>query len=189
MIITSTAIATSFLITLGGNELISDSIIKDSSNTYIEKSYINKSISFLDEKYEKLYTELYSYKELNDNWDGYGGRKPSDEIINTVKSFIDILKNNQINNPKIMVSGDGEIALFWKNNKNYIEISFDISEHLTFFYELNKKVYGEEDIKINGNIPSKLLFSFNYIKNQISTKNSDISLTNRDNKPYTTFLI
>jgi hypothetical protein len=53
---------------------------------------------------------------------------------------------------------------------------------------LDKKVYGEEDIKINGNIPSKLLFSFNYLKNQISTKNSDISLTNRDSKPYTTFL-
>jgi hypothetical protein len=123
MIITTTAIATSFLITLGGNELISDSIIKDTSNIHIEKSYISKSVSFLDEKYEKLYTELYSYKELNNNWDGYGGSRPSDAIINTAKSFLDILKNNQINNPKIMVAGDGEIAFSWKNNKNYIEIS------------------------------------------------------------------
>ena len=166
----ASAFVTTFLITMGGNCVASDSIIKDTQPNYSEED--KSTISKFHNAYQKIYTELYSYRELKNNWDGYGGVRPADGIIITTKNFIDILKSYNIINPKIMVSGAGEIGLFWKNKNSYIEVDFDGNEYFTYFYKIDNKIYGEDDISLNQNIPDRLLHVLKNLQNQSSTKNS-----------------
>jgi len=172
------ALATTFLITMGGNLVASDSIIRDTQPNYAEDD--KSTIIKLHNAYQKIYEELFSYKELQNNWDGYGGIRPADEIISTTKNFIDILKDSNIINPKIMVSSIGEIGLFWKNNNSYIEIDFDENGYFTYFYNLDNKIYGEDDIALSQNIPDKLLQVLKNLKNQNTTKNSSSLIDSLD---------
>jgi len=105
--------------------------------------------------YEEIIKELNSYKNLKDNWDGYGGIKPKDDIIETARNFIEILKNNNIGCPKIMVSGTGEIGIFWSSSTAYIEIDFDIKDKFTYFYNGNE-LFGEDDLKVERFLESKV---------------------------------
>jgi hypothetical protein len=180
-----TAVVTTFLIPMGNNSIINDSIINNTQPNY----YIDcNSDTKLNNEYSNLYTELFSYRELQDNWDGYKGVKPSDEIISTTERFIDILKCNKILKPKIMVSGNGEIGLFWKNQDKYIEIDFDEAEYLSFFYKMNGTVYGEDDVTIN-HIPEKLYNAFNSLITNSSTKSENASIiSNFDSTNPTIFL-
>jgi len=167
----SSVIATSaFLIATGANGMETDYIIKDTKEN-------NTSISKSNNPYQKIYTELDSYKELKNNWDGYGGVRPNDEIIITAQKFIDRLESLQIINPKIMVSGVGEIGLFWKNKNSYIEVDFDENEYFTYFYKINNEIYGEDDIALSQDIPDRLLHVLKNLQNQNSTKITS-SLTN-----------
>jgi len=168
----STAVVTTFLISMGDSGISYNSIINDTQSKYCTDCNFN---SQLDNEYSNLYIELFSYKELQNNWDGYEGIKPSDEIISTTKKFIDILKHNKILKPKIMVSGNGEIGLFWKNQDKYIEVDFDEAEYLSFFYKMNGIIYGEDDVTVN-RIPEKLHNAFNSLRTNSST-NPTIFLT------------
>lgn len=99
---------------------------------------------------------LNSYKLLENNWDGKGGVKPNNSIIQTTKNFIKILENNNIAEPKLMLSGDNEIALFWNNKSNYIEISITNSKNFSYFCKFSKGIYGEDKVDIKS-IPEKLM--------------------------------
>jgi len=168
----STAVVTTFLISMGDSGISYDSIINDTQSKYCTDCNFN---SQLDKEYSNLYTELFSYKELQNNWDGYEGIRPSDEIISTTKKFIDILKDNKVLKPKIMVSGSGEIGLFWKNQNRYIEVDFDEADCLSFFYKMDGVVYGEDDVTIN-HIPKKLHNAFNSLTSHSSTKSKNNSI-------------
>lgn len=168
MKLTSTLMA-SFLISTGNVNSQMPSIITDNTSYSYEKSNFT-----YEKEYSNVYTELESYKTLENNWDGYQGVKPTNELIHTVKDFLNILKSKKIINPNIMVSGLGEISLYWKDNNKYIEIDFDIEKHFSYFYKINKKIYGEDDIKIDY-FPEKLLDTLVYFKNSINTdKNKKI---------------
>lgn len=167
----TTSLITTFLIATSANCTASESYINNENVILLETNneQINFKKSSLNLEYEKLLQKLYSYKELPINWDGYNGVGPSIEIVATVKNFLNILKNNQIANPKIMVSCDGTIGLFWKSNHNYLEVDFDTANYLSFFYEFEKKVYGEDDLLIENRVPEKLLGAINMLHNKNST--------------------
>jgi len=101
-------------------------------------------------KYEKIYIKLETYKTLEDNWDGYGGKKPSNATINNVFLFLELLRNNKIIEPKIMLSGNNEIGIYWKDkNVYYLEINFENNGLYSYFYEIGKQLFGKEDLTIN----------------------------------------
>jgi hypothetical protein len=185
----TSSIVTGFLITISDNGIATDSIIQSNITPSIiqnVKSEIDISHSI---EYSKLYKELSTYSKLNDNWDGYNGIKPSDDIIETVRIFLEILKNHKIHHPRIMVSGSGEVALFWKKNKNYIEIDFDIKNKLSFFYELGTDIYGEDDVVIDGSIPKKLNYSLSNLIKVTSTNESNSLINNKIYNTSNSFLI
>jgi hypothetical protein len=185
----TSSIVTGFLITIGGNGMATDSIIQNNiTPSIIQNAKSENDISYSIE-YSKLYKELSTYSELNNNWDGYNGIKPSDDIIETVRIFLNILKNHKIHYPRIMVSGSGEVALFWKKNKNYIEIDFDIKNKLSFFYELGTDIYGEDDVVINGLIPKKLNYSLSDLFKVTSTNKSNSLINNKISNTSDSFLI
>lgn len=134
--------------------------------------------------YSKIEEELNSYSFLENNWDGYGAVKPSDNVIQTTRNFIKILKVHNTLKPKLMLSGDDEIALFWKNKRDYLEISIDNSSKLTYFYRLSGKVYGEDNLDIKL-IPKKFteaLESF-LIKLNTSSLTTEALTTEQIKKP------
>jgi len=169
---TSVLMSSCFLLSMGGNSIASEFIIQDSYPHSLAKKKVNHS-KFYNE-YQKIYTELLSYKKIQSNWDGYGGIRPNDKIIDTTKNFLTILEKNKIINPNIMVSGAGEIGLFWKKQNTYIEVDFDEENLFTFFYDIDNNLYGEEDIVWNENIPEKLINVLNNLQNKSSTQNSSL---------------
>lgn len=167
----STVIA-GFLITTGSTCSVASSII---ANEVVSATMHENRISQFDNEYEKIYKELESYKKLENNWDGYQGVRPSNELIKTSKEFLTILKNETIVNPSIMVSGKGEIALFWKNKDTYIEVNFDIENKYSYFFKMGTKIYGEDDIEVMV-IADKLMETLSYVENSTNsnwTKNFD----------------
>lgn len=84
-------------------------------------------------KYNELHKKLDSYKLLEDDWDGYGGLKPTYELIEVVRKFIFVLENESIKAPKLMLSSSNEIGLFWKRENYYFEMNFDNENNFSFF--------------------------------------------------------
>ena len=185
MDILSTCLQTSFLITMGGNGISPDSIIHNTQSKYCIEC---KDSNEFDKRYVSLYTELSSYRELQENWDGYGGIKPDDEMISTTRKFLNILKENQIAEPKIMLTGSGEIGLFWKNKNHYIEVDFDKNKYLSFFYEIDGKLHGEDDILIDDILPDKLNYVLHNLHRQNNIKQKEYLVPNIQSMSSTTFL-
>ena len=175
----TSSIVTGFLIAITDNGMSTNSILQNNVTPIIIQNVKSANDTSYNIEYSDLYKELSTYSDLNKNWDGYNGIRPSDDIIETVKVFLNILKNRKIHHPRIMVSGNGEIALFWKNNKNYIEIDFDLKNKLSFFYELDTDIYGEDDVVINGLIPQKLNYSLSNLF-KVTSSNKGYSLTNNE---------
>ena len=171
--ITTTLITSFLLIT----PMIDDNI-KDNSiiENKIELNFKNLTLKQKD-IYSDIFKELNSYKDLKPNWDGYNGKKPSDEIINTAKKFLEKLQNSQISSPEIMLSGSGEIAIYWENRDNYIEVNFDTQEQFSFFYKIDDEIYGEDDIKVD-NLPIRLKGALNYLERGVSSENDFFIIRN-----------
>lgn len=163
----TTTLITSFLLT---TPMINDSI-KDNSiiENKIQLSF-KEIIPKQKDSYNDIFKELNSYKDLKPNWDGYDGRKPSDDIVNTTKKFLEELKNNKISAPEIMISGIGQIAIYWKNRDSYIEVNFDMKDYLSFFYKIDGVVYGEDDLKVDS-LPVRLKDALSYLENIINSEN------------------
>jgi hypothetical protein len=185
----TSSIVTGFLITIGGSKMVTDSIIQNNITSNIIQNVKSANDASYSIEYSELFSELSTYSDLNKNWDGYNGIRPSDDIIETVSIFLNILKNHKIHHPRIMVSGSGEIALFWKDNKNYIEIDFDIKNKLSFFYELDMDIYGEDDVAINGFIPQKLNYSLSNLFKRTSSDKSSFLTNNGNFNTSNSFLI
>lgn len=124
-------------------------------------------------RYRLLFDELNTYKDLKDNWDGYGALKPLEENIATSYKFLRILELNNIEAPNIMPSGEGEISLFWKNKEHYLELCFDIKDYFSFFYKSKDIIYGEDDLFVDSSIPS--------IINEYLSKITKDTATNKQN--------
>lgn len=67
--------------------------------------------------------ELRRYTNLPNGWDGEGGVAPPKRAVLEAITFLDLLPPN-MQLPKPMVEGDGEVALYWKGEDRYLEIGF-----------------------------------------------------------------
>lgn len=130
---------------------------------------ISSTTLFDKHSYNTASQKLYSYLALKDNWDGYGGTTPEKSIIDTAKNILDTLQRQAIKAPKLMLSGAGEIGLYWEDGKRYAEISCDSTNEYSFIYINDKSdFYGEEYQNIMDN------FSFDIISRLSSFKVSSI---------------
>ena len=102
----------------------------------------------MKDNYSRVILTLNEYKFLKPNWDGYGGVTPKTEVINSTIRAVNILKSNNITDMNVMVSGDGDISLFWKSFYNYLEIEF--GEDLCGYYSRTTDGdCGEDNVLIN----------------------------------------
>lgn len=99
---------------------------------------------------------LHSYLSLQHDWDGYGGKAPSFDLISAGEKLLFQFQNYAFNAPKLMLSGSDEIGFYWENGNEYAEITFDNSESYTFIYMKDKIPFIEENKDINNTFSSDL---------------------------------
>ena len=63
-----------------------------------------------------------SYSDLTHDWDGVNGRPPSRRAIDEAVILLSQLEGLEVVEPKTMLSNDGEIGLYWRTDRHYLEI-------------------------------------------------------------------
>ena len=97
----------------------------------------------------EIIEQLKSYLFLEKDWDGYGGIGPAIEAVNdaifTVKSIPDNLPL-----PTPMISGDGEVGVYWKFGNTFIDIEFSGDGLSTYYIRTHEgKEYFGDDISLS----------------------------------------
>lgn len=157
--------------------IINENIVSSPNIVSISKKYYTKTESpfliqyeesetisdtyFISEKEDsnliKLHSLINSYTQLPDNWDGYNGIAPEKNTTKAAIAFLNVLMHQSIITPKSMLSGSGEISLYWDNEDTYIEIGFEDGDHYTYFVDKNGEGFGEDDYPLSESVPTSLL--------------------------------
>lgn len=115
---------------------------------------------------EKLINTLKSYLELQENWDSYGGTAPTKEVVDMSIKFVKLINDKGNTLPTPMVSGSGEVGLYWDNSLSdiYIEVGFEIGfekeKEFSYLVSTGELEVGEDDCSIT-NIPPILIKHIN----------------------------
>lgn len=141
----------------------------------------NKEIraSFI-EKYADLKNEIDIYKTFEKDWDGYNADIISEKTIINAKRFISTLEDFNILKPTVFPRTFGEIGIYWKNKNNYIEVSINESEEISYFYDLDGDIFGEEGLSISI-IPIKMKEAIEKIKSNSTSENNIFVTKNQNN--------
>lgn len=102
------------------------------------------------ESRNQLYARVHYFTRLPQDWDGYDGIPATYESWISAVEFIQLLPN-RVDTPFAMLSGDGEISLFWENAKNYLEVSFpgDGTYHYIFTSQDRDIQFASDDLSLN----------------------------------------
>jgi len=143
--------------------ILNNSSIKTESPFFIdyEKSETISDTYFISEKEDsdliKLHSLINSYEQLPNDWDGYNGIAPERSTIKATIAFLNVLMHQSIQTPKSMLSGSGEISLYWDTEDTYIEIGFEDGAHYTYFVDKDGEGFGEDDYPLSESVPTSLL--------------------------------
>ncbi|MDP3301891.1 MAG: hypothetical protein Q8S36_08005 [Sulfuricurvum sp.] len=107
-------------------------------------------------EYMNAINTLHGYLSLQYDWDGYGGKAPTFDLISAGERLLFTFQNYAFKVPKLMLSGSGEIGFYWENGNEYAEITCDNSESYTFVYMKDKIPFIEEDKAIHSGFSSDL---------------------------------
>lgn len=100
-------------------------------------------------------TKLESYKQLEYDWDGYGAIQPINSIIDNCISFCNNLSKYNTLIPNCMISGSGEVGIYWELINTYIEVTFNIDVNSWILYKNHISVSCEDfDVNI---VPIQIL--------------------------------
>lgn len=130
---------------------------KDTSTSFkpIHSILKSKDLIFSDEYINAINT-LHSYLSLQYNWDGYGGKAPTFDLISAGEKLLLQFQSYAFKAPKLMLSGSAEIGFYWENGNEYAEITCDNSDTYTFVYMKDKVPFIEEDKMIQDSFSGDL---------------------------------
>lgn len=116
-----------------------------------ETDYTHYEYKSIDSEYRKIRGRILSFKNLNEDWDGYGGVVPSDDIIQNSLVLLELFEDLSVNNARVMLSGDGEISFFWKKNGYYSELTIEDANVFSYFVKNETEMFDFEDQPIPNN--------------------------------------
>jgi hypothetical protein len=106
--------------------------------------------------YERCFRELCGYLALPDDWDGYGGQSPDVQAIHCALEALALIAAERLPAPRAMVSGNGEVGLYWRNGY-HCEINFQSDRRFYYFCEKGSDVAAAgEDIELSSDLPDEL---------------------------------
>lgn len=95
--------------------------------------------------------QIKRFKFLEPGWDGYDGVTPSMNAVEDTITLVKALPDN-FPLPKPMVSGDGEVGLYWKQENIFIDLEFSGNSFVTYYARAaNGKEYFGEDVEFSYN--------------------------------------
>lgn len=124
---------------------VSFSYTTETSISRTHSEDIIKDIKSVPSEFDRLEGEITNYLRLENNWDFENGITPK---LNIVKTTLDLLNKIQEFNlplPRPMLDGDGEISLYWKKDKIYIELSIDKDNLYSYLVDNGNSPYSEDD--------------------------------------------
>lgn len=152
-------------------ELYTDEDLKGTSyfpaSYQVEESNAFESFTFLpaSEEYKDLKSQIAGFLDLQNGWDGYDGVAPSASAIESAMSFLSLLEIQMAPSPVPMLSGDGEVGLYWDRSGIFLDVGFEEGGLLSFFAEgpdIGK--VGMDDVEFQRGIPSELAQILSKIK-------------------------
>lgn len=118
----------------------------------------DRSISRLD----WLRSELFSYQDLAAGWDGEGSVPVNPAHVAAASSLLEIIPAG-IPLPKPMLSPDGELGLYWKDDRWFADAVIEDSAHFSLFVrslkEGNREVF-IDSISIGPDAPAIIKKAF-----------------------------
>jgi len=107
-------------------------------------------------KKEKIAGAIISYRSLMNDWDGYGGNPPSNQAIVDSLLWLSLLPTKSPL-PKPMLSGAGEVGLYWDTDGFYCDIGFFGDGTFSYYAEApDGATLSDEAVEVT-NTPASLL--------------------------------
>lgn len=105
--------------------IVNENLINNTNDISLELAQLPKQINSSDDVCSyllgKLKKKIYSYLELDENWDGHEGVAPSKSCIDDAITFLSNIPASCLPD-RVGVSGDGEIVCFGRE-RGYMLIS------------------------------------------------------------------
>jgi hypothetical protein len=86
-----------------------------------------------------LLDELNEYNHLQDGWDGAGSIRPTPRSIEAARKFIDSVEASYVA-PELSLAYDGEISVFWRETKLYVDVSFRANGKTSLFAKSGTRI-------------------------------------------------
>jgi hypothetical protein len=128
-----------------------------SSNTVWADSW-NEDCSMSESSHGQLETlikTLYSYVQLPQDWDGYGGLPASLQAVQDAEHFLVKLPEG-VPLPRPMLAGSGTVGLYWDGGDLYISLDFEGDNRYTYLIDQNDQYSSDSDIEVEQPIPDDL---------------------------------
>jgi hypothetical protein len=90
------------------------------------------SLDRLMSRLEWLNAELLAYQDLEAGWDGDESEPPKHEHISAAASLLKALPAG-LPLPKTMISADGEVGLYWKDDRWLADAVIEDKDHFSLF--------------------------------------------------------
>jgi len=112
---------------------------QESSNRFVVTTsqlpaWVEPTISQLPAWVEPTISAFSSIRSLGENWDSYGGKKTSDDVIRLALSIMSQIMPVDAPVPSVVPLGDGGLQLEWHRKQQYLEIVFPADATPTFYY-------------------------------------------------------
>jgi len=102
--------------------------------------------------------KIISYLALAPDWDGYGGVPPSNQAVGDALMWLQRLPVDCAQ-PKPMLSGSGEVGLYWDRNGFYCDIGFLGDGTLSYHAEAaDGSSLGKDNVDLDESSVSLLAF-------------------------------
>lgn len=135
-------------------------LANDYNNTHL--TTITKKLSIQLSLYDRVVNKLLGYLDLEDDWDGYGAAPPNEGVIDSAIQYLTLLKEKKLPAPKPMLSGSGEVGLYWDHQNSHFELAFEEQGMFSYFINHGGLIHGEDDIGFDI-IPEQLFKGLNEI--------------------------
>ncbi len=78
---------------------------------------------------------IVGVQNLSENWDSYGGRKISRDLIKQSLSVLELIMGADSPAPSVVPLGDGGLQLEWHRKQQDLEITFAADDTPRFYYQ------------------------------------------------------
>jgi hypothetical protein len=116
-------------------------IAESSSTVVTEASYIS-GYGAVNNKLQLLKNELQAYESLESGWDGNNSSAPQRSHIAAACQLLDRLPAG-VPLPKPMLSHDGEVGLYWVEDKFFADVVIENSTSFSLFVRQREPAYKE----------------------------------------------